>query len=599
MGSNRFLADAAQMGRNRFLAGAALMGAARMRAARMLRPAVMSVLGLGLLVGCATLEPQPVAQEPTDYLRARPADVKWFQEAKFGLFIHWGPVSLVGKEIGWSRAGERRGIAPGTEVPVEEYDNLYKRFDPVQFNADEWVAIAKAAGMRYLVFTTKHHDGFSMFDTRLSDYKITNTPFGRDVCAELADACRRGGLRIGWYYSPVDWYHPDYRTENHARYIAFMHGQLRELCTRYGKIDIIWFDGLGGTAEDWDSENLFKMLRTLQPGVLLNRRAGLDADFDTPEQQIGRFQVDRQWETCMTIGEQWSWRPNDIIKSTEECLHVLARTVGGGGNLLFNVGPMPTGEIEPRQVERLKEMGRWLKINGASVYRTQGGPFLPNPWGVSTHRRNRIYVHLLIAQAEPIRLPAIPRRVTAARILGGGRVKVEQNEQGITLTLLSGYSHEAVTVVELRLDGPANEIAPVALPSDSVAFKRLATQSGRKREEHSAAEALDDDYTTFWLPDMKVTPAWLEVDLGEPTRVDRVVICELLNRVRSFSVEYRDGEEWRAVAEGASVGAMLTLPFEPVVAQHVRLVIREAEGDPHRYFGAPQISEFQVFAADR
>ncbi len=570
-----------------------------MRSFRRVSPswAVAGVLGLGLLGGCATLRPQPEGEAPADHLRARPADLQWFREAKFGLFIHWGPVSLRGTEIGWSRAGEQRGRGRGTQVPVDEYDNLYKRFNPVKFNADEWVAIAKAAGMRYLVFTTKHHDGFNMFDTQLSDYKITNTPFGRDVCAELADACRRGGLRIGWYYSPVDWYHPDYRTENHARYIAYMHGQLRELCTRYGKIDIIWFDGLGGTAEDWDSENLFKMLRTLQPGVLLNRRAGLDADFDTPEQRIGRFQTARPWETCMTIGEQWSWKPDDHIKSLEECLHVLVRTVGGGGNLLFNVGPMPTGEIEPRQAERLKEMGRWLKTAQPGIYRTQGGPFLPAPWGVSTYRGNRVYLHLLSRPQEPIRLPAIPRRVTAARILGGGRPKVDQSEQGLTVTLPSDYRHDVVTVVELRLDGPAEGLEPVAVPSGSIALKRPATQPSATRKEHLPAEALDDDYTTFWLADMKAVPARLEVDLGGPTRIDRVTICELLDRVRSFTVEYRDGEDWLPLAAGSRIGAMLTLRFEPVVAAHVRLSIHEAEGDPHRYYGAPQIAEFQVFPA--
>ncbi|MFQ6097032.1 MAG: alpha-L-fucosidase, partial [Armatimonadota bacterium] len=160
------------------------------------------------------------------YLRASPDDMRWWRAAKFGLFVHWGPVSLTGKEIGWSRGGERRGHRTQRNpsgTPVEVYDSLYKRFNPVKFNAEEWVAIAKAAGMKYLVFTTKHHDGFCMFDTRLTDYKITNSPFNRDVAAELAQACHEGGIRLGFYYSPADWHHPDYRTENHSRYIEYMH----------------------------------------------------------------------------------------------------------------------------------------------------------------------------------------------------------------------------------------------------------------------------------------------------------------------------------------------------------------------------------------
>ncbi|MHC4356490.1 MAG: alpha-L-fucosidase, partial [Planctomycetota bacterium] len=220
-----------------------------------------------------------------DYLNAGERDIQRWREMKFGLFVHWGPVSLKGTEIGWSRGGERRGRTGRGSIPVEVYDNLYKEFNPVKFDADEWVQVAKDAGMKYLVFTSKHHDGFSMFDSKVTDYKISNSPFKRDVVKELADACHKARLKLGYYYSPVDWYHGDYRTENHAKYIKFMHAQLREICSNYGRIDIIWFDGLGGTTEDWDSENLFKMIRELQPRVIINNRAGLTADHDTPEQR--------------------------------------------------------------------------------------------------------------------------------------------------------------------------------------------------------------------------------------------------------------------------------------------------------------------------
>ncbi|HNR35944.1 MAG TPA: alpha-L-fucosidase, partial [Candidatus Hydrogenedentes bacterium] len=276
----------------------------------------------------------------------QPDRMQWWREARFGLFIHWGPVSLKGTEIGWSRGGERRGTggAPG-QIPVEVYDNLYKEFNPVEFNAREWVEIAKQAGMKYLVFTTRHHDGFSMFDTALSDYKITNSPFKRDVVAELAQACHEAGLRLGFYYSPPDWHHPDYRTENHARFLEYLHGQVRELCTNYGRLDIFWFDGLGGTVKDWDSEKLVAMIRRLQPDIIVNNRAGLPEDHDTPEQTVGTFQRSRPWETCMTIGDQWAWKPNDRVKSLKQCLDVLVRCAGGDGNLLFNVGPMPDGRI--------------------------------------------------------------------------------------------------------------------------------------------------------------------------------------------------------------------------------------------------------------
>ncbi|HPX42639.1 MAG TPA: alpha-L-fucosidase, partial [Candidatus Hydrogenedentes bacterium] len=322
------------------------------------------------------------------------AHMTWWREARFGLFIHWGPVSLKGTEIGWSRGGERRGTGGTGDIPLEVYDNLYREFNPVEFDAREWVQIALNAGMKYLVFTSKHHDGFCMFDSALTEYKITNSPFQRDVVRELADACHEAGLKVGWYYSPPDWHHPDYRTANHARYIEYLHGQLRELCTNYGKIDILWFDGLGGTAEDWDAEKLVTMIRELQPGIVINDRAGLPEDHATPEQRVGAFNRNRRWETCMTICNQWAWKPDDTMKTLDKCIDVLVRTAGGDGNLLFNVGPMPDGRIEPRQVDRLAEMGAWLGQFGETIYGTRGGPYMPSAWGASTCKNSRVYLHV-------------------------------------------------------------------------------------------------------------------------------------------------------------------------------------------------------------
>ncbi len=410
---------------------------------------------LVLCSGLVLLTMTARAQETESCLQAKPEDVQWFRDAKFGLFIHWGPVSLRGTEIGWSRGGERRGIKGVGPVPVEEYDNLYKKFNPVKFDAKEWVQIAKDAGMKYLVFTTKHHDGFSMFDTKLSEYKITNSPFQRDVVAELAKACHEGGLKLGFYYSPVDWYHPDYRTENHKRYIEFLHGQIRELCTNYGRVDILWFDGLGGTAEDWDSKNLFKMIRELQPHILINDRAGLPGDFATPEQTIGTFQTERPWESCITIGTQWAWKPADEIKSVSECIHTLVRCAGGDGNLLLNVGPMPDGRIEPRQAARLQNIGEFLNRCGESIYGTRGGPFPPDSWGASTHKDDNIYVHVLNWDSDKVILPPIKKRIVKNSILNGGVCFVKQTAEGIDISTREANKKKIDTVIVLELDGPA------------------------------------------------------------------------------------------------------------------------------------------------
>ncbi len=420
----------------------------------MLRSFSIAVCACALILCGVALGQQQ--QPAADYLKASPEALKWFQDAKFGLFIHWGPVSLMGTEISWSRGGERRGRGGRGKIPVEIYDNLYKKFNPTKFNANEWVALAKEAGMKYLVFTTKHHDGFCMFDSKLTEYKITNSPFRRDVVGELADACHKGGLKLGFYYSPPDWHHPDYRTKNHDKYIQYLHGQLRELCTNYGKVDIIWFDGLGGKARDWDAERLFKMIRTLQPGVLINNRCGLPGDFDTPEQRVGRYRVDRPWESCITLGTQWAWKPNDKIKSLKQCIHLLVQCVGGGGNLLLNVGPMPTGEIEPRQAQRLREIGQWLARYGESVYGTRGGPVPPQPWGVTAHKENKLYVHILNwdKAGQAVALPPLGAKLVRSSVLTGGTADVRQTAQGIEIRIPQDSRDEIDTIVVLTFDRP-------------------------------------------------------------------------------------------------------------------------------------------------
>ncbi len=408
------------------------------------------------------------------------AIAKW-QAGRFGMFIHWGPVSIKGTEIGWSRAGERRDrketVTKG--IPAEEYDNLYKQFNPVKFNADEWASIAKAAGMKYMVLIAKHHDGFCMFDSKFTDYKITNTPFKRDVTAELAKACKKAGLRFSVYYSPPDWHHPDFCTENHARYIEYLHGQVRELLTNYGPLQSLWFDRTGGVNDSatWDNPGLFKMIRQLQPDILVTTRCGSGplrgpwGDFSTPEQRVGGFQMDFPWETCMTICHQWSWKPNDQLKSLKQCLDVLIGSAGGDGNLLFNVGPMPSGEIEPRQVARLKEMGAWLDKYGGSIYATRGGPYKPGRSYVSTRKDNSIYVHILKWPEGGVKLAPLPARITASRLLTGGEVTVRQTAEGVTIDVPAGNRQEIDTLVKLEIDKPAMDIQPIDPIGAEVAAK--------------------------------------------------------------------------------------------------------------------------------
>jgi alpha-L-fucosidase len=548
------------------------------------------LIALGLPpAGCSQLRPsadgdarRSAAAQPDDHLR-------WWREARFGMFIHWGPVSLKGTEIGWSRAGERRGTGGTGTIPPEVYDALYREFNPVNFDADEWVRIARDAGMKYLVFTTKHHDGFANFDSALTDYKITSpeSPFGRDITRELAEACHRAGMPIGFYHSQPDWYHPDFRTENHHRYLDYLHGQVRELCTQYGQVSVMWFDGLGGTAEDWNAEPLLEMIRSLQPGVIINNRCGLPADYDTPEQVIGGFQADRAWETCMTIGTQWSWKPDDRIKSLRECLQTLVRVVGGDGNFLFNVGPMPDGRIEPRQAERLRQMGEWLNLYGESVYGTRGGPFKWNLCGpapcVSTHRDNRVYLHVLEWESETLSLPPINRNVLRSSLLTGGDVEVRQYAGGITINVPPQDRQDIATIVVLELDGPAEGIPPTGIyPGIPVrVVSAEASNVFENRPEFAPQKAFDDDVTTRWATDSDTREAWIAADLGEPVMIDSMAICEAFgSRVRQFEIQYRTDNDWETAWRGTTISGAGLVQFAPVTARHVRFRILDATKGP-------------------
>ncbi len=509
----------------------------------------------------------------------------WWREARFGLFIHWGPVSLKGTEIGWSRGGERRGTGGTGDIPLEVYDNLYREFNPVEFDAREWVQIALNAGMKYLVFTSKHHDGFCMFDSALTEYKITNSPFQRDVVRELADACHEAGLKVGWYYSPPDWHHPDYRTANHARYIEYLHGQLRELCTNYGKIDILWFDGLGGTAEDWDAEKLVTMIRELQPGIVINDRAGLPEDHATPEQRVGAFNRNRRWETCMTICNQWAWKPDDTMKTLDKCIDVLVRTAGGDGNLLFNVGPMPDGRIEPRQVDRLAEMGAWLGQFGETIYGTRGGPYMPSAWGASTCKNSRVYLHVLDwnqVKDGRIELPPLPRAIIRHELLTGGAVKLENTPEALILHFDASARVEPDTILALEVEGNAEDLSPIPLPTEIVQGNFAASNVYESMDMYSPAMAFDGNPETRWATDSGTHQAWLQIRFNEPRKISQILVSEACgDRIQKFELQQSDdGKHWTTFYTGEKLGMNGRARFEAITTSGVRLKILEATEGP-------------------
>jgi alpha-L-fucosidase len=430
-----------------------------------------------LALAIAAHSAQPSAFPASSTPPTETAIANW-REARFGMFIHYGPAALTGREISWSRANSNPKCPNKGPTPVEVYDKLYQKFNPTLFNARDWTGVAKKAGMRYVVLTAKHCDGFLLWDSKVDAYNITATPFKRDLCAEFAKAARADGLKLGWYFSPMDWRDPDCRSANNDRFVSHMQTKLRELLTNYGKVDVLWFDS-DGRPTMWSPETTYPLVRELQPQIIINNRLQLDTgeqwenqeklklhkdqDFYTPEQKVGSYDDKQPWESCLTLGTQWSWKPDDKIKSAAEVVRILVQTVGGDGNLLLNVGPMPDGRIEPRQVEVLNQVGAWMDVNGESIYGTRGGPWKPTKASTSTRKGNTVYVHLQKVDGDTLELPALPLKMKSASVLGGGEISTE-TVSGKYILHLPKQRDPLATVIKLELDGSAMSIPAITVP---------------------------------------------------------------------------------------------------------------------------------------
>jgi alpha-L-fucosidase len=558
-------------------------------------------------VGLRAEEAKPAASASLP--KAYPQRLGWWADGRFGMFIHWGPVSLKETEISWSRANSNPKCPNAGPIPVDVYDNLYKKFNPSEFDANQWVAIAKAAGMKYMVLTAKHCDGFLLWDSKSSDYNIMHTPFKRDVCAELAKACHEQGMRIGWYYSPMDWRDPDCRV-NDERFAETIRKELRELLTNYGKIDLLWFDTDGYSAP-WGQKETYAMIKELQPDIIINNRfdlvnpgtahahtpesIGPNADYYTPEQFIGGFDVRHPWESCMTTSRinQWSWGgKNDGVKPYEAAMEMLICCAGGDGNVLLNVGPTPAGIIAPEQANLIKQMGAWLDKNGESIYGTRGGPFKPGSYGVSTRKGKTIYVHIRKWLDDSVKLPPIPAKVLDSRVLTGGSADVRQTESGIEISVPESARQPIDTIVALTLDVDADSIPAVDVPRPvpvSEKAKATASNTHQNQAEFAPDKATDGRGDTRWATDAGLKQAWLELDMGQPITFRRACISEAFpNRVQKFELQWLDGAEWKTFHTGTTLGEAWSQGFEPVTAQRVRLNVLEATN-------GPTIWEFQLY----
>jgi len=566
------------------------------------------LVGVFMAISCAL----PVAtagqagadgQEEEAWRKPDPVAMSNWRDMRFGMFIHWGPVAISGERISWSR---------GDPTPVEVYDNLYKKFDAVNFDPDTWVSVAKAAGMKYIVLTTKHHDGFCLWDSKYTDYDVMSAPIQRDVVKELADACRKAGMPFGTYYSVCDWHHPDaYSTgvggsvkregNDFAVYKEYLKNQVTELVKNYGPLLCMWYDVPQGFSVDEGWDNV-RLVRELQPDILVNDRSGGHkglglGDFSTPERHVGDFNMERPWETCMPLGRSWSWKPNEVLKPLAECIQNLVSTAGGDGNLLLNVGPTPDGTIEPEQAERLRNIGVWMEKYGQTIYYTRGGPYKTTRHMAATRTGNTVYIHILNWPDDVLTLPKLPARIVSHRLLTGGEASIEETDTELIIRVPVDARSDIDTILELELDASAMSIEPIPVAEVNrpvtEGSKAVASEVRNIRgnvSRYAAKNAVDGDLHKRWSVEGPTRSAWLEVDMGEPMTFDRAVIYEFGRSIQKFELQTQEGDSWNSFHRGTTIGPEYEIRFDsPVTAQRVRMNILEATG-------SPSINEFQLYA---
>ena len=599
----------------------------------------------------------PGRLEPEGAVAAIPeSSYDWWRAARFGIFIHWNASSVL--ELGegsWSRKNpadhgfdyHRKGlnrmakepppaIADGSYrkwlrqggVPMEVYDNLYHVFNPHAFDADAWAEMFRAAGAGYIVFTTKHHDGFCMFDSQQTDYDIMRTPFRRDIAKELAEACRRRGIKVIWYYSKCDWFDPRHDVDRPGPYVDYLTAQVRELLTNYGEIAGLWWDA-GQIAIP--TRPLFDMILALQPGIISNGRiqspgqAVPGVSFGTPEQELGAFNMQSPWESCVTMqGEGWFWNGGLDVRTASSCLRLLVNCAAGDGNLLLDFGPDAEGRIHPTVRDNYLALGRWLSDYGRSIRGTRGGPYLPDHWGGSTRSGNTVFAH--ITQAWPggkLRLPPLPRKVVSATALTGGAVGVTQSPDGIELALDPRHHQPVDTVVALELDGSAMDLdlipgargpwssltVDAAVSASSTASSWAATApegvvlhawetngpSAPPRGLESLSGKPRGHVWRAWMARNDDPRPWLALDLGAPRTFDQVCLREKFTRIRGFQLQAEQGGAWRTLYAGRELDAFsLHLP-ESVTAQKVRLLVTESIREEGVSFQGPGLQEFDLY----
>ncbi|HEY3389715.1 MAG TPA: alpha-L-fucosidase, partial [Prolixibacteraceae bacterium] len=494
-------------------------------------------------------------------------------------------------------------IMNNAKIPTAKYQAYAKQFNPVKYNPEAWVKMAKDAGMKYLVITSKHHDGFTLFETKASKWNIVEaTPYGKDLLKPLADACHKNGIRLGFYYSQAqDWNNKgggacsghwdkaqDGSMDEYIDKVAVP--QVKEILSNYGQVDILWWD----TPCDMTKERAekFQPILAQHPNLITNNRlgGGYDGDTETPEQFVPATGFPgRNWETCMTMNDTWGYKSKDNNwKSTKEILQTLIDIVSKGGNYLLNVGPTSEGLVPQPSIERLAEVGKWMKVNGEAIYGTTASPFSYLPWGRCTQKGNKLYLHVFDWPKDgKISLPVL-NNISRAYLLSDPKktLKVEKSKTKNTITLNGNSPDKIASVVVVELNG-----APEVLPLPTAGKKSTASS---EKEGTSAKNLFDGNPKNKWQPTADDKNKWVEVDLGEETTIGAFSIVEPWhpwdNKGQKIEIQYKSGEKWNVAFAVTTSGSGHTASFAPVSARYFRLKIVEAKD--------PTLNEWILFRAD-
>jgi alpha-L-fucosidase len=538
----------------------------------------------------------------------------WWREAKFGLFIHWGVYAVpAGKYGDYTDQGAwiMHGIH-GANIPPAEYKKYASQFNPKKYDPAAWVSMAKDAGMKYVVITSKHHDGFALYPSDVTDWDVVDaTPYGKDLLGPLVDEVQKEGLKMGFYYSHAqDWMHPGggklgyqegegWDEAHKGDFDTYLENialpQVKEILSRY-PLDILWWDTptwiRGNEKRDERTKPFVEALK-VRPDIVTNGRLGIEGDFNTPEQYVPLTGYEGDWETCMTMNQHWCYNAHDEDwKSSEELIHKLIEICSKGGNFLLNVGPTAEGEFPEESIERLQDMGAWMKVNGEAIYGTTKGPFTYLSWGFATRKGDLMYLHVTDwPENHKLHVPLSSKVVSAALLTHPEKLlPIIAEDQRIVIDLPGKASDPTATVIVLKLGEE-----PVTIPIASEGKNIIASSEYPK---NPAKNAKDGPVLKFWKSADTTGVSYLEFDMEKPTWILATGVDEKIRwpyQIQNIRLESETNKGWVEIFSIKTNGKGFVKKFDPVKARRVRLYV---EVDPDGAQGAPSIAEWQLYAPE-